>query len=150
MGAGASTNAKKGAAAEPVSGAEALAKAESSEKEGKKLFKKIDANNDKFVTVKEIQTAIKKYGSDISAKWPPATISETVTFFDRDKDGKLSEKEFLECLAELKKREEAECAPKKEAPKENPVAIEAKAKYDLYKDKSVSYTHLTLPTILLV
>lgn len=136
MGAGASTNAKKGAAAEPVSGAAALAKAESSEKEGKKLFKVIDANNDKFVTVKEIQAAIKKHGKDISAKWPPATISETVTFFDRDKDGKLSEKEFLECLAELKKREEAESAPKKETPKENPVAIEAKAKYDTYKDKS--------------
>ena len=134
MGAGASTK-KGGAAAEPVSGAEALAKAESSKKEGKKLFKAIDSNNDKKITIKEIQNAIKKHGSDIEAKWPAATIEKTVTFFDRDNDGKLSEDEFLECLAELKKREEIACTPKA-AKAENPVEKEAKEKYAKYKDAS--------------
>ena len=130
MGGGASKGAKK-----PVQASDKLKQASEAAAAGKlavaqKIFKEIDTNKNGKLSKEEITEAVKKYGKDVKSVWTATHITETIAFYDRDKDGELDEQEFLECIKELNTR----AAVTAEAAVENPEIKKNKEVYEKYKD----------------
>ena len=131
MGGGASKGGKKS-----VKSSDTLSQASDAAAAGKlavaqKIFKEIDTNKDGKPSKDEIKEAVKKYGKDVQSVWTATHITETIAFYDRDKDGELDEQEFLECIKELNTR----AAVAAEAV-ENPEIKKNKEVYEKYKDEA--------------
>ena len=130
MGGGASKGEKK-----PAQGSDKLKEASEAALAGKlsvaqKIFKEIDTNKDGKLSKDEILAAVKKFGKDVKSVWTATHITETIAFYDRDKDGELDLQEFLECIKELNMR----TAVTAEAAVENPETKKNTEVYEKYKD----------------
>ena len=103
MGAGASTG-KASKSSITKGGAKALEEAAKSEAKAKKLFVKLDADQDGKISLDELKAGVAKHAVDIASTWTSEQLALTIAFFDRDGDGKLSEPEFMSVIEELKVR----------------------------------------------
>lgn len=72
------------------------------------LFKEMDADGSGALSVDELKAALEKHAAAVALTWKVEDIDQVVSFFDRDRDGQLDEKEFAEAVTELKKREAAQ------------------------------------------
>lgn len=61
-----------------------------------RLFRQIDANNDGFITTKELKTALDKQKEKTTLE----EIEKMMKFIDTDHNGKLNYTEFIACCLE--------------------------------------------------